>query len=133
MTNQRDRALALVAQAAGSPLRRVKPREQSYVTPGGTIVHVGTSAAHGTAPTKYWFGVSLDKWQPGHFFVLSCGSDFHLVIPVSDLIPYRDRFPADKSGARMHLHIAWDGAADHEISDIGVDAARWVDAFDLLK
>lgn len=132
----RRRALDGVGVAAGGNATR--RQSQTYRTPGGKEFHLRTRQRdeQDGGWARYWFGIRERLWRPEDYFVLVCGFDFVLVVPVSAWLPYMDRFSVSNAGPEQarQPHIYWRNGT-YELREASrtdplvLDVRPWVDNF----
>ena len=135
----RREALGRITTATGSTPTLVGDHgTQVYRSPGGPRIYLRTSnATHLQGDhKKYWFGLDV-TWFDDHsaFFVLQCGVDFTLVVPVVEWIPFRDSLGHASNGTKRQPHVHLDGAAielrEHQRgpNPFNLDLTPWVDTW----
>jgi hypothetical protein len=134
----RDTALDGVAAATGSrPRRSGRGNAQTYRVGDGPTIYLRTNKPNQLAGDHrvYWFGLYLQVWQdPNAFFVLQCGLDFTLVVPVGEWLPIRDDLGHASGGRQRQPHVHRDGATIElrEAGGFTHDLTPWVNSWDLL-
>lgn len=137
-SSMREAALRRIEDACGSPPDRTGGREQTYRTPNGRLFHLRTRApdARRHGQQVFWFGIQERFWQPDHFFVLACGLEFCLVVPVEEWLPFHDDIclsMAQSASPAGQPHIYAEGSVvELREGQRVVDVRPWMDRFDLL-
>lgn len=124
-----------IERETGRPVTRVG-RGETYQSGSGHVFHLRSMHPYdrGANRYSYWFGLNEEKWaDPSARFVLVCGTDGILVIPVSEWLPYKPLIARAKDDTEIQPSV-WlnDGRFELRAQGEHIDASRWLDRFDLL-
>ena len=133
----RERMIAQVidgiTQAAGIPPGKSEGgNRQTYRCGNGPTIYVRTNRADDLVGNheRYWFGLHLRCWEdPEAWFILQCGLEFTLVVPVADWLPYIDQIGQSEEGDQRQPHVHREDSRIElrESSGLILDVGRWVD------
>jgi len=127
-----------ITRAGGSPPGRSEGgNRQTYRCGNGPTIYLRTNRPDDLVGNheRYWFGLHLRCWEdPEAWFVLQCGLDFTLVVPVADWLPYIDEIGKSEEGDQRQPHVHREGGRIElrESSGLVLDVRQWVDNWDDL-
>ncbi len=131
----RRSALASIRETTGLDASR---KGQTYRLPLGQEFHLRTRQRDERPGgwTRYWFGMREDLWRPEDFFVFVCDSDFTLVVPVVEWLPYMGQFSVSmrRTSAQARQAHIWRHGTTYELREgsLKLDVRPWVNNFGVL-
>ena len=122
-----------ITRAAGNrPERSEGGNRQTYRCGKGPVIYLRTNRPDDLVGDhqRYWFGLHLRCWEdPEAWFILQCGLEFTLVVPVADWLPYIDQIGQSEEGDQRQPHVHREDSRIElrESSGLILDVGRWVD------